>query len=111
MQRGERNRFIRSTSSNVKSSRSHTIFQLIVESTRADGSGNLQKAKLNLCDLAGSEKMKKDEDIQGAHLQELKNINLSLTTLGTIAYFLSTFRKSYSCLIKHPKTAYSIQRV
>ena len=83
MQRGERNRFIRSTSSNVKSSRSHTIFQLIIESTRADGKGRLQKAKLNLCDLAGSEKLKKSEDIQGAHLRELKNINLSLTTLGT----------------------------
>jgi hypothetical protein len=39
MQKGERNRFIRSTSSNVKSSRSHTIFQIIVETTRADKKG------------------------------------------------------------------------
>lgn len=84
MQRGEKNRFIRHTSNNVKSSRSHTIFQLTVESTCADASGKLQKAKLNLCDLAGSEKLNKGEDIANAHLKELKNINVSLTTLGLL---------------------------
>jgi len=93
MQRGEKNRFIRHTSNNVKSSRSHTIFQLIVESTKADASGNLQKAKFNLCDLAGSEKLKKSEDIVDAHLRELKNINLSLTTLGKVIHSLSQNKK------------------
>lgn len=36
MKRGERNRIIRSTSMNVKSSRSHTIFQVLIESSKAD---------------------------------------------------------------------------
>ena len=31
MQKGERNRMVRQTSMNVKSSRSHTIFQLLIE--------------------------------------------------------------------------------
>lgn len=31
MQRGERNRIVRQTSMNVKSSRSHTLFQILVE--------------------------------------------------------------------------------
>lgn len=31
MQRGERNRIVRQTHMNVKSSRSHTIFQLLIE--------------------------------------------------------------------------------
>jgi hypothetical protein len=31
MQRGEKNRVVRQTNMNVKSSRSHTLFQLIVE--------------------------------------------------------------------------------
>lgn len=42
MQRGENNRFIRQTSQNVKSSRSHTIFQILLESTIADEHGRLQ---------------------------------------------------------------------
>ena len=42
MKRGEKNRSIRSTSMNAKSSRSHTIFQLIVETldtTKDKGAG------------------------------------------------------------------------
>lgn len=39
MKRGEKNRFIRQTSMNTKSSRSHTIFQILLESTRPDAKG------------------------------------------------------------------------
>lgn len=66
MKRGEKNRFIRQTSMNTKSSRSHTIFQILLESTRPDKKGMFKviidlykKARLNLCDLAGSEKINK----------------------------------------------------
>jgi hypothetical protein len=34
-----------------------------------------KRAKVNLCDLAGSEKMNKHENIGEAHFNELKNIN------------------------------------
>lgn len=43
-----------------------------------------QRAKINLCDLAGSEKINKNEIITHDHLNELKSINLSLTTLGKL---------------------------
>ena len=33
------------------------------------------RSKLNLCDLAGSEKINKQEDLQIGHMNELKNIN------------------------------------
>ena len=33
------------------------------------------RSKLNLCDLAGSEKINKSEDLQTGHMNELKNIN------------------------------------
>ena len=46
MQRGENNRATRQTSQNVKSSRSHTIFQLSVESTAADEKGRLQVSEV-----------------------------------------------------------------
>lgn len=59
MRQGEKNRFIRETSMNAKSSRSHTIFQVLVEATKSDANGNYTKARLNLCDLAGSEKIHK----------------------------------------------------
>ena len=44
----------------------------------------LKRAKLNLGDLAGSEKINKDEEMKTKHLLELRNINLSLTTLGKV---------------------------
>lgn len=45
--------------------------------------------KINLCDLAGSEKIVKTEKIDSEHFEELKNINLSLTTLGKVISSLS----------------------
>jgi hypothetical protein len=39
MTRGEKNRIIRNTSMNAKSSRSHTIFQILLESAHADPKG------------------------------------------------------------------------
>ena len=49
----------------------------------------LKRSKLNLGDLAGSEKINKDEEMQAKHMLELKNINLSLTTLGKVIQSLS----------------------
>ena len=45
--------------------------------------------KVNLCDLAGSEKINKAEKMEQDHFEELKNINLSLTTLGKVIGSLS----------------------
>lgn len=42
------------------------------------------RAKLNLCDLAGSEKINKDEAMNSQHFEELRTINLSLSTLGKV---------------------------
>jgi kinesin family protein 5 len=50
--KGVKNRVVRQTSMNAKSSRSHSIFQLLVEIQ--GGSGSFLKGRLNLCDLAGS---------------------------------------------------------
>ena len=63
LKRGERNRITRQTKGNIHSSRSHTIFQLQIESDVADSRGMLLRGKLNLCDLAGSEKIGKEESL------------------------------------------------
>ena len=83
LRRGEQNRITRQTKKNMMSSRSHSLLQLLIETDRADSRGYLKKAKLNLCDLAGSEKIHGLEEMRNVqHLTELKTINLSLTTLG-----------------------------
>jgi transcriptional antiterminator len=48
-----------------------------------------QRAKLNLCDLAGSEKINKEEEMNKMHFLELKTINQSLTTLGKVIQSLA----------------------
>jgi kinesin family protein 3/17 len=43
--------------------------------------------------LAGSEKIKKDEEMNSMHFAELRNINLSLTTLGKVIHALTSQTK------------------
>jgi hypothetical protein len=61
----------------------------VLQSTKVDKNGFIRRAKLNLCDLAGSEKINKLEEYKGNHVTELRNINLSLTTLGKVIYQLA----------------------
>lgn len=44
----------------------------------------LFRGKLNLCDLAGSEKIFKEDSMSEYHMLELKSINLSLSSLGKV---------------------------
>ncbi len=87
---GDRNRAVRQTKMNNHSSRSHTIFQILLESDIANRHGNLKRAKLNLCDLAGSEKYDKEGQMISSHISEMTNINKSLTTLGKVISILSS---------------------
>lgn len=91
--RGDRNRAVRQTKFNDHSSRSHTLLQILIETDRADKRGNLKRAKLNLCDLAGSERFVKDGLMKGDHISELTNINSSLTTLGKVIAALALGHK------------------
>ena len=74
----EENRAIRETNMNQYSSRSHSIFQILVEQkkTAADGGEITLKAKFNLVDLAGSEKWNTKQDMMQEHISEMTNINL-----------------------------------
>ncbi len=53
----------------------------------------LFRGKLNLCDLAGSEKIQKDENMGAQHFIELKTINLSLSCLGKVISSLAQGKK------------------
>ncbi|KAI3689094.1 hypothetical protein L2E82_47042 [Cichorium intybus] len=89
---GEVNRHFGETNMNVRSSRSHTIFRMVIESKGKDSSSNLDDAirvsVLNLVDLAGSERIAKT-GAGGVRLKEGKHINKSLMILGNVINKLS----------------------
>lgn len=80
---GNKNRKTSSTAMNERSSRSHCIFVVNVDSqtTTDNGAVCYTAGKLNLVDLAGSEKQKKTEIKSQEQKTEAIKINLSLTTL------------------------------
>ncbi|CCD12634.1 unnamed protein product, partial [Trypanosoma congolense IL3000] len=85
MEEGTERRRVAATELNADSSRSHSVFTLIVECTEIseDGDSRSVTSKLNLVDLAGSERQSKTGAL-GDTLKEGCNINLSLSALGTV---------------------------
>ncbi|KAG0373627.1 hypothetical protein BGX24_011452 [Mortierella sp. AD032] len=94
IERGDYQRHVSSTDFNAHSSRSHSIFQIVIESrdrsptaagspTSKPGSKSasaVRVSQLNLIDLAGSEKASSNEERR----KEGAFINKSLLTLGTV---------------------------
>ncbi|CAH1796064.1 unnamed protein product [Owenia fusiformis] len=83
---GEKRRHYGVTNMNERSSRSHTIFQVIIESKLREQMGEEEAvtvAQLNLVDLAGSENAR-DTGATGERLREGGQINKSLLMLGDV---------------------------
>ena len=85
LQNGKKNRSVGSTLMNSQSSRSHSIFSIVVECCSTDEHNNehITVGKLNLVDLAGSERQSKT-GATGERLKEATKINLSLSALGNV---------------------------
>ena len=77
---GNENRTTEPTEANDQSSRSHAVLQVLMEQHDASNS-QIKTAKLNLIDLAGSERGAVTQN-RGARLLEGANINRSLLALG-----------------------------
>ncbi|XP_025205598.1 kinesin-related protein 4-like isoform X2 [Melanaphis sacchari] len=90
MRIGEKNRSIGETDMNERSSRSHTIFRIILESRNIDDDcdGAYQQSVINLVDLAGSERSSQTQSSMERFKEGCK-INSSLTTLGLVIQQLS----------------------
>jgi len=84
LKRAHQRRKVKSTLSNATSSRSHFLFT--IEYTIASKNGTKQVGKLNICDLAGSERLSKSGThiVGGSLLKETKHINLSLSFLSNV---------------------------
>ncbi|CBZ27061.1 putative kinesin [Leishmania mexicana MHOM/GT/2001/U1103] len=92
---GLRARATAETNMNEHSSRSHAILQLHITKVLADtdeSTGSVitrtRTCKVNMVDLAGSERVSQS-GVSGDRLEEAKNINLSLSTLGRVIQQLS----------------------
>ena len=86
MEKGEANRTVGATLMNATSSRSHSLFSIVIEASETDaetGKEHVTRGKLNLVDLAGSERPAKT-GATGARMKEGIKINMSLTALGNV---------------------------
>nr|XP_046206561.1 centromere-associated protein E isoform X7 [Oncorhynchus gorbuscha] len=95
IRKGEKNRHYGKTKMNQRSSRSHTIFRMILESRDSGDSASGENSDcaiivshLNLVDLAGTERASQT-GAEGTRFKEGCNINRSLFTLGQVIKKLS----------------------
>ncbi len=78
------------TAMNSVSSRSHSVFTIFITGTHEE-QGKRIRGALNLCDLAGSERLARSQ-AEGAALKETQAINKSLSALANV--FMSLKAKS-----------------
>uniref|UniRef100_A0AAY4EYT3 Kinesin-like protein n=1 Tax=Denticeps clupeoides TaxID=299321 RepID=A0AAY4EYT3_9TELE len=90
---GKANRHVAVTNMNEHSSRSHSIFLINIKQENVETEQKLC-GKLYLVDLAGSEKVSKT-GAEGAVLDEAKNINKSLSSLGNVISALAEGTKTH----------------
>ncbi|KAK9768044.1 hypothetical protein K7432_001631 [Basidiobolus ranarum] len=93
MNRGGSARVVSSTNMNAESSRSHSIFMIVINQKNLQD-GSLKSGKLYLVDLAGSEKVGKT-GASGQTLEEAKKINKSLTALGMVINALTDGKSTH----------------
>jgi len=87
METASKHRSTATTAKNEHSSRSHSVFTLHLTG-RNEKQGYALEGQLNLCDLAGSERLAKSK-AQGDRLTEAKAINKSLSCLIDVFHAIS----------------------
>ena len=93
MNYGEEHRSYRETDVHEHSSRSHTLFQVYIETNRKEAeTGRVRYSVLNLVDLAGSERLNEFEVRESGQMDETGHINKSLFILSNVVNKLAEGR-------------------
>ena len=90
--RALKSRQIAGTASNAQSSRSHCVFTVHLERKTQNEAEHILKSKLNIIDLAGSERISSGSIFQ-VNIKETAAINKSLSTLTQVVSALSSGEK------------------
>lgn len=102
-----RARSVASTKMNAQSSRSHSVFMLHLRGYNEDNGATMEGA-LNLCDLAGSERLDRSGAATDAkRLRETQSINKSLSCLGDV--FNALGNRSSHVPYRNSKLTYLLQ--
>jgi len=102
-----RSRSVACTKMNSVSSRSHSVFMLHLSGVN-DEDGTMVEGALNLCDLAGSERLDRSGASSDARrLKETQSINKSLSCLGDV--FTSLSNGSSHVPFRNSKLTYLLQ--
>ena len=93
---GRKNRTTAETKMNDRSSRSHALFTITIETSEpgVDGKPKIRAGKFHMVDLAGSERQSKTE-ATAERLIEATQINLSLSTLCLVISSLVDAKNSF----------------
>jgi len=105
MQMAAKYRTVGSTNMNDVSSRSHSVFTLHLTAVHAESNQKL-KGMLNLCDLAGSERLKRS-GASGDQAKEAVSINKSLSALTNV--FVSIGSKAGHVPYRNSKLTWLLQ--
>lgn len=87
LKQAKQSRTVASTRCNERSSRSHSVFQLLLAG-KNNKTAEEQVGVINMIDLAGSERLTRSKT-SGAHLKETQSINKSLSCLGDVIFALA----------------------
>ncbi|KAL7553481.1 hypothetical protein ACHAWF_016758 [Thalassiosira exigua] len=102
-----RARSVATTKMNAQSSRSHSVFMLHLRGSNEE-SGTVVQGMLNLCDLAGSERLDRSGAASDSRrLKETQAINKSLSCLGDV--FTSLANGSKHIPFRNSKLTYLLQ--
>eukprot|EP01138_Halocafeteria_seosinensis_P002500 gb/GECG01002557.1/.p1 GENE.gb/GECG01002557.1/~~gb/GECG01002557.1/.p1 ORF type:complete len:1118 (+),score=210.17 gb/GECG01002557.1/:1-3354(+) len=105
LHKAARNRSTGRTNMNELSSRSHSVFTLYLRGEH-EQKGICVNGNLNLCDLAGSERLDRS-GAEGQRLKETQNINKSLSCLADV--FTSLAKNSQHVPFRNSKLTYLLQ--
>ena len=106
MVRAAKKRAVAVTNMNSQSSRSHSVFSLVIKG-RHEGKGIAVSGSLNLCDLAGSERLSRS-GAEGDRRKETQAINKSLSCLADV--FTALAKKAPHVPFRNSKLTHLLQK-